>query len=60
MTSPAVSAALMEERMAKGTPKQFPIYFVFEALSRSKLLYSEMEKMAYAVVTAARKLQHYF
>ena len=60
MTSPAVSAALMEERMAKGTPKQFPIYFVFEALSRSKLLYSEMEKMAYAVVMAARKLRHYF
>ena len=49
----AVSAALVEERMAEGTLKQFPIYFVSEALSGSNLLYSEMEKMAYAVVMAA-------
>ena len=56
----AVSATLVEERMAKGTLKQFPIYFVSEALSRSILLYSEMEKMAYAVVMAARNLRHYF
>ena len=33
---------------------------ISEALSGSKLLYSEMEKMAYAVVMAARKLRHYF
>ena len=45
--------------MAEGTPKQFLIYFISEALSGSKLLYSEMEKMAYAVVMAARKLRHY-
>jgi len=32
---------------------------MFEALRGSKLLYSEMEKMAYAVVMAARKLWHY-
>ena len=56
----AVSAALVEERMAKGTLKQFPIYFVSEALNGSKLLYSEMEKLAYVVVMAARKLRHYF
>jgi hypothetical protein len=29
-------------------------------LSGSKLFYSEMEKMAYAVVMAKRKLRHYF
>ena len=46
--------------MAEGTPKQFLIYFISEALSGSKLLYSEMEKMAYAVVMAAWKLRHYF
>jgi len=56
----ALSAALVEERVAEGMLKQFPIYFVFEALSGSKLLYSEMEKLAYAVVMAARKLRHYF
>ena len=33
---------------------------MFEALNGSKLLYSEMEKMAYAVVMAPRKLRHYF
>jgi hypothetical protein len=42
-----VSATLVEERMVKETLKQLQIYFVSEALSGSKLLYSEMEKMAY-------------
>ena len=59
-SSSAVSAALVEERMNEGTVKQLPIYFVSEALNGLKLLYSEMEKMAYAVVMAARKLRHYF
>ena len=49
-SSSAVSAALVEERMVEGTLKLLPIYFVSEALNGSKLLYSEMEKMAYAVV----------
>ena len=59
-SSSAVSAALVEEKMVEGNLKQLPIYFVSEALNRSKLLYSEMEKMAYAVVMAARRLRHYF
>ena len=56
----AISAALVEERSIKGELKQVPIYFVSEALSGSKLLYSEMEKMAYAVVMASQKLRYYF
>jgi len=56
----AVSAALVEECMIKVTLKQVPIYFVSEALNGSKLLHSEIEKMAYAVVMAARKLRYYF
>jgi hypothetical protein len=36
------------------------VYFVLEAFSGSKLLYSELEKIAYAVVMATRKLRHYF
>ena len=56
----AVSAALVEERTVEGALTQVPIYFVSEALNGSKLLYSEMEKMAYAVVMAARKLRYYF
>jgi hypothetical protein len=59
-TDTAVSAVLVEERKEADTLKQFPIYYVSEALSGSKLLYSEMEKMAYAVVMAKRKLRHYF
>jgi hypothetical protein len=39
---------------------QSPVYFVSEALSGSKFLYSELEKIAYAVVMAARKLRNYF
>ena len=52
----AVSTALVEERTIEGELKQIPIYFFFEALNGSKLLYSEMQKMAYAVVMASRKL----
>jgi hypothetical protein len=56
----AVSAALVEECKIEGVLKQVPIYFVSEALNGSKLLYSEMEKMAYVVVMAARKPRYYF
>ena len=60
-TSPsAVSAALVVERLIEGHLKQLPVYYVLEALSNSKLFYSELEKMAYAVVMASRKLRHYF
>jgi hypothetical protein len=59
-TDTAVSAVLVEERMEVEVLKQFPIYYVSEALSGSKLFYSKMEKMAYAVVMAKRKLRHYF
>jgi hypothetical protein len=38
-TNTAASAVLVEERMEADTLKQFPIYYVFEALSGSKLLY---------------------
>jgi hypothetical protein len=59
-TDSAVSAILVEERKEADALKQFPIYYVSKALSGSKLFYSEMEKMAYAVVMAKRKLRHYF
>jgi hypothetical protein len=56
----AVSAALVREVEAEKGKLQCPVYFVSEALSGSKLLYSELEKIAYAVVMATRKLRHYF
>jgi ribonuclease HI len=59
-TDTAVSAVLVEERKEADALKQFPINYVSAALSSSKLFYSEMEKMAYDVVMAKKKLRHYF
>jgi len=56
----AVSAALVLEREVEGQKKQLPVYFASEALVGSKLLYSELEKITYAVIMSARKLRHYF
>jgi hypothetical protein len=55
----AVSAVLVQEK-EEGKFKQIPVYFASEAFSGSKIFYSELEKIAYAVVMAARKLRHYF
>jgi hypothetical protein len=51
-----ISARKEEE----GKLKQIPVYFAPEALSGSKIFYSELEKIAYAVIMPARKLRHYF
>jgi ribonuclease HI len=56
----AVSAVLVHEKEEEGKFKQIPVYFASEALSCSKIFYSELEKIAYAVIMAARKLRHYF
>ena len=56
----AVSAALVVERETDGARKQYPVYFASKALAGSKLHYSELEKIAYAVIMASRKLRHYF
>jgi hypothetical protein len=53
----AVSAALVREVDGDKGKYQSPIYFVSEALSGSKVLYLELEKIAYAVVMATRSPQ---
>jgi hypothetical protein len=58
--SSAVSVVLVQEKEEEGKFKKIPVYFASEALSGSKLFYSELVKIAYAVVMAARKLRHYF
>jgi len=59
--SPAtVSAVLVEEKEHENKLKQFPIYFIFEALFGAKLNYFKLEKIAYTVFMASRKLKHYF
>jgi hypothetical protein len=63
-THTVVSRALVQERETskegRKSSHQIPIYFVSEAIAGSKKYYSEMEKICYAVVMSARKLQHYF
>jgi hypothetical protein len=56
----AVSAALVREVETEKGKLQSPVYFVSEALAGSKLHYSELEKIAYAVIMTTRKLRHYF
>jgi hypothetical protein len=55
-----VSVVLVQEKEEEGKLKQILVYFASEALLGSKLFYSELEKIAYAVIMAARKLRHYF
>jgi hypothetical protein len=54
-SSSAVNAVLVQEKEEKGKLKQILVYFASEALSGSKILYSELEKIAYAVIMAAGK-----
>jgi hypothetical protein len=56
----AVSAALVQEQDREGTIKQCPVYYISEVLTTSKCNMTELEKVAYAVVMASRKLCHYF
>jgi hypothetical protein len=59
-TETIVSAVLVQEQEKNHSKQQVPIYYVSEALSESKSYYSEIEKIAYTVLTASRKLKHYF
>jgi hypothetical protein len=56
----ALTVVLVQEKEEEGKFKKIPVYSASEALSGSKIIYSELEKIAYAVVMAARKLRHYF
>jgi ribonuclease HI len=56
----AVSAALVQEQDREGTTRQCPVYYISEVLTTSKCNMMELEKIAYAVVMASRKLHHYF
>jgi hypothetical protein len=55
-----VSVVLVQEKEEEGKLKQIPVYLASEALFGSKIFYSELKKIAYAVSMAARKLRHYF
>ena len=52
----AVSAALVREEEGS----QRPVYFISKAFRRAEERYPKMEKLAFALVTAAQKLKPYF
>jgi RNase H-like domain found in reverse transcriptase len=52
----AVSAALVR----KESKQQHPLYFVSHVLRDAEIRYSPIEKTAYALVIAARKMRPYF
>ena len=56
----AVSAMLVQEVKEGETLKQWPVYYVSETLSGARAGYVIIEKLAYAVVMASRKLRRYF
>ena len=59
-SSHAVSAVLVKENQEEHQKKQLLVYYISEILDEAKKFYTEMEKVAYAVVMASRKLKHYF
>ncbi|XP_075665227.1 uncharacterized protein LOC142634862 [Castanea sativa] len=56
VSSRAISAALIKEE----GKVQKPVYFISRALRGAEERYPPMEKLAFALVTAARKLKPYF
>ena len=56
VSSVAVSAALVREE----EKVQKPVYYVSRALRGAEERYPPMEKLAFALVTAARKFKPYF
>jgi hypothetical protein len=61
-TTQVVSAALVVKREELGRSQnvQQPVYFFSDVLSDSKMRYSQMQKLVYAVLMTKRKLRHYF
>ena len=57
-----VNAALVVEREEQGHALlvQRPVYFVSNVLTDTKSRYPQTQKLLYAVIMAAKKLQHYF
>jgi hypothetical protein len=61
-TTQVVSVVIVIERTEEGhaVPVQRPVYYISEVLSETKVHYSQVHKLLYAVVLARRKLHYYF
>ena len=56
VSASAVSAALIRE----DGKKQLPVYYVSQAFQGVESRYPRIEKIAFALIVASRKLRHYF
>ena len=56
MSETAVSAALIREE----DRKQHPVYYVSQAFQGAEFRYPKIEKIAFALIVASRKLRQYF
>jgi hypothetical protein len=57
VTETIISAVLVQEQETNHSKYQVPVYYVSEALSGSKVYYFEIEKIAYTVLTASKKVE---
>ncbi|XP_025625973.1 uncharacterized protein [Arachis hypogaea] len=57
ITEEALAAALIRENEKK---EQKPVYFISKVLQDAEARYSRLEKLAFALLTASRRLQQYF
>jgi hypothetical protein len=55
-----VNAVLVTEKQEEHVKRKLPVHYISETLNSAKKFYTEMEKVAYAVVMASKKLKHYF
>jgi hypothetical protein len=61
-TTMVVSAAIVIERKEEGYvyKVQWPVYYISEVLSDSKVWYLHVQKLLYALLITSYKLRHYF
>ena len=61
-TSTMISTAIVVEREEEGRvyKVQYPVYYISEVLSGSKIWYPHVQKLLYAFLITSRKLRHYF